>query len=130
MGPPHPGRGDSPTGGGQPGCSDRRDAFPPGLPVRQAPGGPPGDGGDGGGPGGDDDETPLCTDEDPNLPRHPKPQGDPDSSGGVADKECLGQGPVSMNNNKWAKPIPKLELPPRAHLQKASKTKQIRKRGL
>ena len=30
-----------------------------------------------------------------------------------------------MNINEWAKPIPKLELPPRVHLQKASKIKQI-----
>ena len=30
-----------------------------------------------------------------------------------------------MNINNWAKPIPKLELPPRVHLQKASKIKQI-----
>ena len=27
--------------------------------------------------------------------------------------------------NKWAKPLPKLDLPPRIHLQKASKVKQI-----
>ena len=27
--------------------------------------------------------------------------------------------------NKWAKPLPKLDLPPRVHLQKASKVKQI-----
>ena len=26
---------------------------------------------------------------------------------------------------KWAKPLPKLDLPPRVHLQKASKVKQI-----
>ena len=30
-----------------------------------------------------------------------------------------------MSINKWAKPIPKLELPPRVHLQKASKINQI-----
>ena len=30
-----------------------------------------------------------------------------------------------MTINKWATPIPKLELPPRVHLQKASKVKQI-----
>ena len=30
-----------------------------------------------------------------------------------------------MSINEWAKPIPKLELPPRVHLQKASKIKQI-----
>ena len=27
--------------------------------------------------------------------------------------------------NKWAEPLPKLDLPPRIHLQKASKVKQI-----
>ena len=32
---------------------------------------------------------------------------------------------VSMNINKWAKPTPKLEMPPKVHLQKASKIKQI-----
>ena len=32
---------------------------------------------------------------------------------------------VSMSVNKWAKPIAKSELPPRVHLQKASKIKQI-----
>ena len=63
----------------------------------------------------------MGTDEDPSLTRHPKPQGDPDSSRGDADKERRGRGPVSMNINKWAKPIPKLELP----LQKANKIKQI-----
>ena len=30
-----------------------------------------------------------------------------------------------MTVNKWAKPLPKFELPPRAHLQKASQAKQI-----
>ena len=30
-----------------------------------------------------------------------------------------------MTINKWAKPIPKLDLPPRIHTQKASKIKQI-----
>ena len=31
----------------------------------------------------------------------------------------------TMTINKWAKPIPKLDLPPRIHTQKASKIKQI-----
>ena len=30
-----------------------------------------------------------------------------------------------MSINKWAKPTPKLELPPHVHPQKASKVKQI-----
>ena len=30
-----------------------------------------------------------------------------------------------MTINKWAKPLPKLDLPPRIHTQKASKIKQI-----
>ena len=32
---------------------------------------------------------------------------------------------ASDHNNKWAKPLPRLDLPARLHLQKASKTKQI-----
>ena len=35
-----------------------------------------------------------------------------------------------MTINKWAKPIPKLDLPPRIHTQKASKTKQIWEPGV
>ena len=37
------------------------------------------------------------------------------------------EGPLhkSMTTNKWAKPTPKLDLPPRTHTQKASKIKQI-----
>ena len=67
----------------------------------------------------------MGTDEDLTKPRRPKPPGDPDSSGGDAEKQGRGRRPVSMNINKWAKPIPKPELPSRVHLQKASKIEQI-----
>ena len=69
--------------------------------------------GDGDDSGGDDREKPLGADEDQ------QPSGD---GGG---KNPRGRKTVSLSINKWAKPIPKLDLPPRAHLQKASKIKQV-----
>ena len=48
----------------------------------------------------------------------------PDSSGDSHGYGSRGHKHVSMSINKWAKPIQKLELPPRVHLQKASKIKQ------
>ena len=63
--------------------------------------------------------------EDPPPPRRRKPDEDPDSSGDAGGKDFRSRKHVSMSINKWAKPIPKLELPPRVHLQKASKSKQI-----
>ena len=97
---------------------------PPGLPVRLNPGGPPGDSGDdhGGGGGHDESEenTPVHSDDGAGPPR--KPDGDPDPDGPHGKHSRMYQ---SMTINKWAKPIPKLDLPPRIHTQKASKIKQI-----
>ena len=97
---------------------------PPGLPVRLNPGGPPGDsGGDRGGGGGHDgseEDRPVHSDDGAGTPR--KPDGDPDSDGPHGRHSRMYQ---SMTINKWAKPIPKLDLPPRIHSQKASKIKQI-----
>ena len=109
----------------QPGSGDGEHQFPPGLPLRQALGGPPGDGGDGGDSGVDAGETPLGTDEDPPPPRRRKPNGDPDSSGDGGGKDFRGHKHVSMSINEWGKPIPKLELSPRVYLQKASKITHI-----
>ena len=95
---------------------------PPGLPVRPNPGGPPGDSGDDGG-GGDgpeesDEGTPVESDYDRRPPH--KPAGDPNPDGHHDRDARLYK---SMTINKWAKPIPKLDLPPRIHTQKASKIK-------
>ena len=97
---------------------------PPGLPVRHNPEGPPEDSGDDGG-GGDgpeesDEGTPVESDYDRRPPH--KPAGDPNSDGHHDQEARLYK---SMTINKWAKPIPKLDLPPRIHTQKASKIKQI-----
>ena len=96
---------------------------PPGLPVRHNPGGPPGDSGDDGGGGGHDgseEDTPVHSDDGTGPPR--KPEDDPNPDGPHGRHSRMYQ---SMTINKWAKPIPKLDLPPRIHTQKASKTKQI-----
>ena len=42
--------------------------------------------------------------------------GNPDSSGDGGGKDPRSRKHASMSINKWAKPIPKLELPPRVHL--------------
>ena len=81
--------------------------------------GPPHREGDDGESGGDEDATPL------GKSRRNKPNGDPDSSRDGDGHGFRGHKHVSMSINKWAKPIPKLELHPRAHLHKASKIKQI-----
>ena len=97
---------------------------PPGLPVRQHPGGPPGDSGDdhggGGGHDGSEEDTPVHSDDEAGPPR--KPGGDPNPDGPHDRHSRMCQ---SMTINKWAKPIPNLDLPPRIHTQKASKIKQI-----
>ena len=75
--------------------------------------------------GGDEDATPQDSDQDLYDRQHRKPHGDPDSSeddGGKA-RRYRAQTPITIN--KWAKPLPKLDLPPRVHLQKANKVKQI-----
>ena len=99
-------------------------SSPPGLPVRLNPGGPPGDSGDdhGGGGGHDESEdgTPVHSDDGAGPPR--KPGGDPEPDGPHGRHSRMYQ---SMTINKWAKPIPKLDLPSRIHTQKASKIKQI-----
>ena len=87
---------------------------PPGLPVRPNPGGPPGDSGDDGG-GGDgpeesDEGTPVESDYDKRPPH--KPAGDPNPDGHHDRDARLYK---SMTINKWVKPIPKLDLPPRIH---------------
>ena len=96
---------------------------PPGLPVRLNPGGPPGDSGDdhGGGGGHDESEdgTPVHSDDGAGPPH--KPGGDPEDGPHGRHSRMY----KSMTINKWAKPIPKLDLPSRIHTQKASKIKQI-----
>ena len=91
---------------------------PPGLPVRHNPGGPPGDSGDdhGGGDGHDESEegTPVRSDDAARPPR--KADGDPNPDG-PHDRHSRRYSPMTIN--KWAKPIPKLDLPPRIHTQKA-----------
>ena len=114
--------GDGPDGQGARGSGGV--PSPPGLPVRLNPGGPPGDSGDdhGGGGGHDESEenTPVHSDDGAGPPR--KPDGDPEPDGPHGRHSRMYQ---SMTINKWAKPIPKLDLPPRIHTQKASKIKQI-----
>ena len=121
--PPH-----GPAGGDRLADQDARGSggvpSPPGLPVRHNPGGPPGDSGDDHG-GGDDpdesgDDTPVHSDDAARPPR--KTDGDPNPDGPYDRSSWVYQ---SMTINKWAKPIPKLDLPPRIHTQKASKIKQI-----
>ena len=127
---PNPG-GDPPydhAGNGQPEDQDARGSggvhSPPGLPVRLNPGGPPGDSGDDHGGGGGHDEsdgdTPVDSDDGTGFPR--KPDGDPEPDDHRGKHSRMYQ---TMTINKWAKPIPKLDLPPRIHTQKASKIKQI-----
>ena len=126
---PHPG-GDPPyghTGGDRLDDQDARGSGgvpnPPGLPVRHNPGGPPGDSGDDGGGGGHDEseeDTPVHSDDGTGHPR--KPEDDPNPEGPHGRHSRMYS---TMTINKWAKPIPKLDLPPRIHTQKASKIKQI-----
>ena len=114
--------GDGPDGQGARGSGGV--PSPPGFPVRLNPGGPPGDSGDdhGGGGGHDESEenTPVHSDDGAGPPR--KPDGDPEPDGPHGRHSRMYQ---SMTINKWAKPIPKLDLPPRIRTQKASKIKQI-----
>ena len=124
-GPDHPGGGSPPDDPGLPGSCDRP-ALPPGLPIRAGKD-PPDDGGDGGDSGGDSDddgdETPG-SDQDLQGKRPRKPPGDPDSSGDDGGRGRRGRYQTPITINKWAKPLPKLALPARVHLQKASKIKQ------
>ena len=84
---------------------------PPGLPVRHHPGGAPGGSGDddGGGDGPDEseDDTPVDSDPDRRPPR--KPDGDPNPDGHHDRHSRMYQ---SMTINTWARPIPRLGLPP------------------
>ena len=120
------GGGPPPLDPGLPASSDRP-ALPPGLPLRSG-NDPPDDGGDGDDSGGDSDhdgeETPL-TDLDLQEKRPHKPPGDPDSSGDDGGRGRRGRHQIPITINKWAKPLPILDLPARLHLQKASKIKQI-----
>ena len=98
-----------------------------GLPLQ--PGhNPPDDGGDGDDSGGDSDqdgdETPV-TDLDLQEKRPRKPPGDPDSSGDDRGRGRRGRYQAPITINRWGKPLPRLDLPARLHLQKASKIKQI-----
>ena len=97
---------------------------PPGLPVRPNPGGPPGDSGDDGGGGDGPEESDEGTPVEFDYERRPlhKPAGDPNPDGHHDGEARLHK---SMTIDKWAKPIPKPDLPPRIHTQKASKIKQI-----
>ena len=121
--PPH-----GPEGHDQLGVGDARGSggvhSPPGLPVRHNPGGPPRDSSDddGGvdGPDESEEDTPVSSDDAARPPR--KPAGDPNPDG---HQDRHSRMYPSMSINKWAKPIPKLDLPPRIHTQKASKIKQI-----
>ena len=92
--------------------------------MRHNPGGSPGDSGDdhggGGGHDGSEEDTPVHSDDEAKPPR--KPDGDPNPDGPHDRHSRMYQ---SMTINKWAEPIPKLDLPPRIHTQKASKIKQI-----
>ena len=69
-------------------------------------------------------ETPV-TDLDLQEKRPRKPPGDPDSSGDDGGRGRRGRHQNPITINKWAKPLPRLDLPARLHLQKASKIKQI-----
>ena len=82
-------------------------------------------GGDGGDSDNPDQDAPISTDEDPPAPWRPKPNRDPDSSEDDDGQGFRGPKHACMSMNKWANPVPKLDLPPRIHLQKASKIKQI-----
>ena len=112
-----------------PGLSAARDrpALPPGLPLRSGIA-PPDDGGDGGDSGGDSeddgDEAPG-SDQDLRRKNYRKPPDYPGSSGDDGGRGRRGRRQTPLTINKWAKPLPKLDLPPRIHLQKASKVKQI-----
>ena len=121
--PRAPGGGGPPARGGKNGAGDYKNLFPPDLP--QGFGGPPVGGGDEGDSDGNDGEAPLGTDEDLPLPQRNRHHGGPGSSGDDDEYGFHGHKPASMSINKWAKPIPKLDLPPRVHLQKTSKIKQI-----
>ena len=125
-GPDHLGGGSPPDDPGLPASRDRP-ALPPSLPLRSG-NDPPDGGGDGGDSRGDSDddgdETPG-TDQDLHRKHHRKPPDDPDSSGDDGGRGCRGRHQTPLTINKWAKPLPKLDLPPRTHLQKASKVKQI-----
>ena len=58
--------------------------------------------------------TPVESDYDRRPPH--KPAGDPNPDGHHEREARLYK---SMTINKWAKPIPKLDLPPRIHTQKS-----------
>ena len=124
-GPGYPGGGNRPDDLGPP-VSQGRPHHPPGLPL-QPSGDPPDDGGDGGDSGGDseDDDGDEPDDTDLDCKQHGKPPEDPDSSGDGGGRGRRGRHQTPLTINKWAKPLPKLDLPPRIHLQKASKVKQI-----
>ena len=79
----------------------------------------------GGDSGEDDGEEPQDTDQDLYGKQHRKPPDDPDLSGDDGGRGRRGRHQTPLTINKWAKPLPKLNLPPRVHLQKASKVKQI-----
>ena len=100
--PPPLGGGNPPSRGGHHAARNFKASFLPGVPLRHGPGGPAGAGGDGREPGNPDEHTALGTDQDPPALRRTTPNGD--------------QTPVemmmpSMSINKWAKPLPKLDLP-------------------
>ena len=122
-----PGPGYSPEGDGLPGFRDRPH-HPPGLPLKP-PGGPPGDGGDGGdaeGDSGEDDgETSQDSDQDIYDKQHRKPPEDPDSSETMMDEDVGQDTRLLLRSTSGPSRLPKLDLLPRVHLQKASKVKQI-----
>ena len=92
--------------------------------MRHNPEDPPGDSGDDGGGGDGPEESDEGTPGESDYDRRPphKPAGDPNPDGHHDREARLYK---SMTINKWAKPIRKLDLPPRIHTQKASKVKQI-----
>ena len=72
----------------------------------------------GGDSGGDGGTIPQDT-------RRRKPPKEPISRGDDGGKERRYRVQTPMTINKWAKPLSKLELPPRVHLQKEGKIEQI-----
>ena len=58
----------------------------------------------------DGDETPV-TDIDLQEKQPRKPPGDPDSSGDDGSRGRRGRHQIPITINKWAKPLPRLDLP-------------------
>ena len=77
-----------------------------------------GESGPGGGDGNDSDNTP---DDEPPPGKRPGRSGFPPDDGYNFGDELSGQCRKPVNINKWAKPLPRLDLPPRIHTCSESK---------